>query len=58
MEAIREFEIKIIEWIQGFSGNPVVDKLFIYISYLGETYLFILIAVILYWLIEKKIIKK
>lgn len=48
------YELRIVEFVQKLSGNPIVDKGFIYISYLGETYLFIILAVLLYWLIDKK----
>ena len=48
------YEIEIVKWIQRFSGNELVDKLFVYISFLGEAYLFIVVAVMIYWLFEKK----
>lgn len=51
---ITNFEIEIIKWIQQFSGKELIDKAFIYISYLGEAYLFIVVAVMIYWLFEKK----
>lgn len=51
---LLNFELEIIKFIQSFSGNNIVDKLFIYISYLGEAYLFIVVAVIIYWLFNKK----
>lgn len=47
-------EIDIIKWIQQFSGKELIDKGFIYISYLGEAYLFIVVALIIYWLFNKK----
>lgn len=27
------YEIEIVKWIQRFSGNELVDKLFVYISF-------------------------
>ncbi len=48
------YEIEIVKWIQRFSGNELVDKLFVYISFLGEAYLFIVVTVMIYWLFEKK----
>lgn len=54
MEQFNLTEIRIIEWIQQFSGKGLVDKFFIYISYLGEAYLFIIVAVMIYWLFEKR----
>ncbi|MGI6786965.1 MAG: phosphatase PAP2 family protein [Acholeplasmataceae bacterium] len=48
------YELKILEFIQRIMRHEIVDKIFIYISYLGEAYLFIVIALILYWLFDKK----
>lgn len=47
-------EIVIVENIQKLSGNSFVDKLFLAISLLGEVYLFIIVAVVLYWLVNKR----
>jgi|GEM_PF-242753 undecaprenyl-diphosphatase len=48
------YELRIVEFVQKLSVNPIIDKVFIYISYLGEAYLFIAVALLIFWLIDKK----
>lgn len=51
---MQNFEYEIVKFIQQLSRLEFVEKFFYYISFLGETYLFIIIALLIYWLIDKK----
>lgn len=54
IEKINNFEVNILETIQKITGNNIVDKAVEYISLLGEVYLFMVIAILFYWLFNKK----
>jgi len=50
-------DLEIVRWIQSFR-NPVFDWFFYIITQLGDQYVFILLAVIIYWTIDKKFAHK
>ncbi len=53
-EKMTNFEINILESIQKITGNNILDKAVEYVSMLGEVYLFMVIAILFYWLFNKK----
>jgi membrane-associated phospholipid phosphatase len=50
-------DLEIVKWIQTLR-NPVFDWFFYIITQLGDQYVFILLAVIIYWTIDKKFAHK
>ncbi|MDI6452297.1 phosphatase PAP2 family protein [Peloplasma aerotolerans] len=50
-------DLDIVKWIQSFR-NPVFDWLFYIITQIGDQYVFIAAAVIIYWTIDKKFAHK
>ncbi len=50
-------DLEIVRWIQSFR-NPVLDWFFYIITQLGDQYAFILLAVVIYWTVDKKFAHK
>jgi len=50
-------DLSIVKWIQSFR-HPILDWFFYIITQLGDQYVFILVAVIIYWTINKKFAHK
>lgn len=47
------FDLWFVQWVQTFR-NPFLDQLFILITELGDETVFLVIAAILYWIVDKK----
>ncbi len=48
------YELKLVEIVQKLTKFELLNKFFYYISFLGEAYLFMVVAIILYLLVDKK----
>lgn len=53
-ESINKLDLSFVKWIQKVLGSNFLDVIMFGITQLGDMYAFILLAVILYWAVNKK----